>query len=514
MKRIFVLIIVILIILFFVLRSVYLNKPPETRKRIRSFLAGILNYILLFTSVTVIYTVVRENNQPITTIAWVQVLVFLPVVGFILYIFFGINYRKKKKFMSKAKEDFKKIDEISQKVNLDYSNTENISQKYQYLEDNKIVRLLKKNKFELTHQNEIITYTAGQNAIDAIYDDIKKAEKTINIEYFSIINDRIGKEFRNILLEAQLKGVQVRLIYDAVGCWTLSSRFFKKLQKAGAIVVPFMPVTLPILSSKLNYRNHRKIIVIDNKLAYLGGVNFGKKYYSLKKKFGFWRDTHLKIKGEAVNSIQKSFLLDWSYLTDEELDYEDFIVKQEIENELPLQIVTSGADSSWQNIMLTYFSLLNLANDYIYISSPYLVLEESMITALKTAALSGIDVRIVLPSFFDHLIVYLGSKSYYEELLSAGVKIYEYEKGFIHSKVILVDDKYTSIGTANMDIRSFKQNFEINAMIYSKEFCQKIREQFEQDFAYSKKVELAKFKDRNFLLKTSESLSRLLSPLL
>lgn len=457
--------------------------------------------------VTIVFTVIRENNQPFKTIAWIEILAFLPVIGFFLYIFFGINYRKRKMFKKKAKLKLPKLDKLdSLKAKIE------IDKNYSEL---KIMQLLHNtDKSELTVFNNVTPYHSGKDAIISLFSAIEKAEKNINLEYFSISNDQTGRKLLELLTSKQKEGVQVRLIYDAVGCWKLPKSFFKPLKNAGGKITAFLPVKLPILSSKLNYRNHRKIAIIDGRTAFIGGVNIGDKYYGLSKRYGNWRDTHIKIEGEAVYSLQKAFFRDWFYYANGDIEMNDFFPKVSMNNNFPIQIVASGADSDWENIMLAYFSALTNANSHIYIITPYLVLNESILTALKTASLSGLDVRIILPNRGDHWIVFWGSRSYYEELLHAGVKIYEYKNGFPHAKMILVDDLFVSIGSANMDIRSFSEDLEINALLYDKNFALKIKNQFITDFSNSVQVDIEEYKKRKISYKAIESVCRLFSPLL
>ncbi len=510
MKRALVYILVLILIISLITFGIFLLKKKHFRHEVKIFTAKALNYIFLFTILAIIYTVIRENNQPISTIAWIEILIFLPILGFVLYIFFGINYRKKKMFKAKAKLDFESLknEHITQTAIKKLKNAE--------YEELKLIKLLyNTDKAELTKNNRVTFFHTGKETIDALFTELRNAKATINLEYFSIGYDRIGKKLLEILLSKQKEGVQVRVIYDSVGCWKLPRNFFKPLIEAGGNAIPFLPVKLPILSGKLNYRNHRKIAIIDGKVGFIGGVNIGEKYYGLTKRYGNWRDTHIKIEGNAVYSLQKSFFRDWFYYVDEKIDIKKFFPSQPVYKEnIPIQIISSGADSEWENIMLAYFSAFNNAKSHLYVITPYLVLNESMFTAFKTAALSGVDVRLVLPHKGDHWIVFQGSRSYYEDLLEAGVKIYEYNNGFPHAKMILVDDLFVSIGSANMDIRSFSQNLEINAVIYDKKIANEIKKQFKKDFAESIYIYYDDFKRRKIYNKAVESVCRLFSPVL
>lgn len=514
MKRAILLILILLVIgagigLFF-----FFQETAAQQSLIKSKISLILNVIFILTIISLIYTIIRDNNDPIFTVAWLQILIFLPVVGFFLYIFFGINYRKKKMFRNKANLDLNRLRQFSKIINKN-ENKSSTDFHISSLANAHIINLLYRNNLtHLTLNNRVESYFDGDTTIRAIFEELKLAKHHIHLEYFSINNDTCGLELQRILINKANEGVEVRLIYDAVGCWKLRKSYLQPLQESGVKLIPFLPVFIPFLSSKLNFRNHRKIAIVDGLTGFVGGVNFGNKYRGIDKRFGYWRDSHIKLEGDSVYSLQKSFLIDWDYLSDEKMNLEMYFPEHQVRNSLPIQFASSGPDSQWENIMQVYFAAITQAKFQVLITSPYLVLNESMLTALKTAASSGIDVRIILPQKADHLIVFLGTRSYYQELLEAGVKIFQYNKGFVHAKVLLVDDQFVSVGSANMDIRSFKQNFEINAIIYDKDYSKKIKNQFEHDITDSIRVNPEEFAKRNFLTKSGESVSRLVSPLL
>jgi cardiolipin synthase len=473
-----------------------------------------INIIFALTIVTVIILVIKDNNDPIVTISWLQILIFLPVVGFFLYLMFGINYRKRKMFRQKADVDLSLIDKFSGILNK-FPNPKEPDFTIGQLKHSSLIKLLFHNNHSyLTINNKIETFHDGFGTNREIFSSLKKAKHHIHMEYFSISNDPTGKELQQILIERAKTGVEIRLIYDAVGCWKLGKGFINQMLEVGINAKPFLPVSLPFLSSKLNFRNHRKITIIDGKIGFIGGVNIGDKYMGVTKRFGFWRDTHLKLQGNSVYSLQKSFLIDWGFLSSENLEAKQYFPAHNIKSKIPIQLAISGPDSQWENIMQLYFSAITQAQEKVYITTPYLVLNESMTTALITAALREIDVKIILPYKADHKIVFLGTHSYYEKLLESGVKIYEYTKGFVHAKILQVDNEFVSIGSANMDIRSFKQNFEINAIIYDANYSKEIHQQFEIDLLDCKQVELEEFRKRSTWQKNGESIARLVSPLL
>ncbi|MFO7896884.1 MAG: cardiolipin synthase [Candidatus Cloacimonadales bacterium] len=514
MKRAILVVLIILIIALAVGYYLISLESEINRQKIWSAVSVGVNIIFALTIITVIFTVVMGNNEPIFTIAWLQILIFLPVVGFILFLMFGINYRKRKMFRKKADLDLSQLKNfrslLHQQKSLKFHDfkIENLTQSH-------IVKLLYRNNHSfLTINNQVQTYHDGATTNRQIFEQLQQAQAHIHLEYFSINNDQTGLELQKILIAKAKAGVEVRLIYDAVGCWKLRKKYLQPLRDSGVQAIAFLPVTLPVLSSKLNFRNHRKICIVDGKIGFIGGVNIGDKYMGASKRFGYWRDSHLQLQGDCVYSLQKSFLIDWNFLSNEKIRLEKYFPKHNIQNLLPLQFAISGPDSQWENILQLYFSAITQAQKRVYITTPYLVLNESILTALTTAALSGVDVRIILPHKADHLVVFLGSHSYYKELLAAGVRIYHYQRGFVHAKVLLVDDEFVSVGSANMDIRSFKQNFEINAIIYDQDYSQKMIEQFQADISYSSEIILSEFEKRNFWHKSGESIARLVSPLL
>jgi len=514
MKRTLLLILAVIILAAGIGLYFFLQETSEQQAKTKSDISVILNVIFILTIISLIYTIIRDNNDPTFTVAWLQILIFLPVVGFFLYIFFGINYRKRKMFRNKASLDLDMMRQFSKIINKNRDKT-TINFRISSLANAHIIKLLYRNNLTyLTLNNSIESYIDGKSTIEAIFNELKLAQHHIHLEYFSINNDACGMELQKILIDKANQGVEVRLIYDAVGCWKLRKSYLQPLQESGVQVIPFLPVFIPFLSSKLNFRNHRKIAIIDGLTGFVGGVNFGDKYLGTDKRFGYWRDSHIRLQGDSVYSLQKSFLIDWDYLWDEKMDLENYFPEHQVRNNLPIQFASSGPDSQWENILQVYFAAITQAKYQVLITSPYLVLNESMLTALKTAASSGVDVRIILPQKADHLIVFLGTRSYYQEMLDAGVKLFQYNKGFVHAKVLLVDDQFVSVGSANMDIRSFKQNFEINAIIYDKDYSVEMKKQFERDISDSIRVNPEEFAKRNFITKSGESVSRLVSPLL
>ena len=375
--------------------------------------------------------------------------------------------------------------------------------------------LLNNNKSLLTTNNRLEVLNDGSETFASLIDALRKAESFIHLEYYIFENDELGGKIADILKEKARSGVEVRFIYDDVGSWNLKRSFIRSLRDAGVQVHCFMPVVFPWLTSKINYRNHRKIVVIDGKVGYTGGLNIADRYLR-GTKHGPWRDTHLKIEGTAVNMLQLTFLADWYFATGIQLKDKDkyLMVSDDSVGDTAVQIATSGPDSDWATIMQAYFAAITKATDHIYISTPYFMPGESLLTALKVAALSGIDVRIMLPSRSDSKIVYWASRSYIAELLEAKIKVYLYNKGFNHSKIITIDNRFSSIGTANMDNRSFEDNFEVTAMIYDRNMTDRLESRFLADLDGCTRLTYRRWATRSRTDMFKESVARLFSPLL
>jgi len=479
----------------------------------------VLNIVFTVSTFLIIIVLILENGSPVRTMAWILVLVYLPIVGFIFYLFFGRNWRKSRIFSRKETEDIINLQRYI--VNNSHPLEKHIRFRNPLV--GKLIGLLENNnKALLTSNNEVQIIPDTQAALDLILKGISEAKELIHIEYFSLADDEIGRQFKQTLITKAVEGIKIRLIYDAVGCWKLPWKYKNDLKQSGIELYPFLPSPFPTISSRLNYRNHRKLVIIDNKTAYLGGLNIGNKYLNKDSYFGYWRDTLLVLKGYCVTSLQAIFLTDWFFVSKQNILTDYIFPQAEINNNMsesenmgiPVQIVSSGPDSDWESIMQVYFAAIASAKVSVHITSPYLVLNESLLMALKTASLSGVEVKIILPSIPDHYIVFWGSRSYYTELLQAGVRIYEYRKGFMHAKVLIVDKEIVSIGTANMDLRSFNHNFELNAMLYDKNMASEAESQFNDDLSNSIKITLEDFSRRSIWNKPKESICRLFSPLL
>ena len=464
---------------------------------------------ILFTA----FVIILEDNNAIKTISWIIVVILLPVLGMILYLNFGRNFRKEKLFSRKGLTDYLNIKTFApyQLENLD---DDLIRKNPRLYEKKHIMRLLLNNsKALLTQKNKIQILHNGGSTFQSILGALELAKNHIHLEYYIYEDDEIGNKIAKILVDKAKAGVEVRFIYDDVGSWGLKKKFIDRLKNAGVEVYPFMPVKLPMFTHRINYRNHRKILIVDGTIGYVGGINVADKYIHGEEQIGFWRDTHVKLEGDAVHSLQAVFLTDWYFVSQQSINDPRYFPKHSIKEEHLVQITASGPDSDWASIMQAYFTAIGTADRHIYISTPYFIPNESILTALKTAALSGIDVKILLPGRSDLSIHLWSSMSFVNGLLRAGVEVYTYQKGFNHGKILMVDGIFGSVGTANMDLRSFDKNFEVNALVYDDEAVAELEHSFLEDLKHSKKLELEEFAKRPLRLKIKESVARMVSPL-
>ncbi len=483
-------------------------------ENLESIIYTVLLSAHLISMLMVIGVMIMENRNPVKSLSWILVLLLLPGLGIILYVFFGQNFRKEKIINRKGLKNHEYISNIAH-AQTKALNEKDWQQDDAIKETERIIQLqLNNSESVLTYGNKVSLLNNGDQKFDCLIEELKKAKHFIHLQYYIFSIDTIGNTIKNILIQKAKEGVEVRMIVDDVGSWELKSNYFKKLRSKGIEIYSFLEVRFPIFTSKVNYRNHRKIVVIDGKIGFLGGINVADRYIHGGTKYGIWRDTHIKIEGDAVNSLQYIFSLDWYFVSQKELaDTKYFPVKKPVGDKL-VQITPSGPDTDWPSIMMGFFKIFTTARKYVYLATPYFMPNESVLMALKTAAMSGVDVRILIPEKSDAYITNLSTMSYLKEMMLSGVKIYFYKKGFIHSKVIVSDDIVTSIGSANMDFRSFEQNFEVTAFVYDEEFAKEVKQTFIDDFADSQRVILTEWRKRPVKQKAKESLARLLSPLL
>lgn len=485
----------------------YLYPPMGLWRITTSILSFFLATLIIFTAIVIIL----ERRDPAKTLAWLLVLIFLPLVGFVLYLIFGRQVVKRRIIKKK------RVLNTSLYPILDSFASQHAEILHVPNSKKRLINLILNNAdFPITFNNSIQVLTDGEEIFAAFLQAISTAREHIHLETYILRDDQIGNTLVNLLLKKAQEGVHVRLIYDGLGSRKLSNAFLHKLKKGGIQVAPFFPVHLSFLHNKINYRNHRKILIVDNTIGFLGGANIGDEYLGRDPQIGYWRDTHLQIKGDAVYFIQRIFLQDWYFVTEESLEKKlttSYPVKTNAGCHA-VQITSSGPDTYWEPIMQVYYYAIATAEKSIYLTSPYFIPNESILNALKTASLAGIDVKILVPAKTDHKLVSWAAMSYLEELMETGIEVYLYKKGFIHSKVLIVDGMVTSIGTANMDQRSFKLNFEVNAFIYNQGTTSRLEKDFLNDLQYSEQLNLDIIKDRSWSQRILESGARMLSPLL
>lgn len=465
---------------------------------------------LVVYSIIIIITMVRvlmDNRQPAKTMAWMLVLMFIPFLGIILYIFFGQNTRKERKIWQQS------LDQLTKRSMLEFVEQKdfNIPEEYRTISNlfmNQNLALPFKN-------NEVEIYTSGYDFFPSLLMEIGKAEHHIHIDTFIISDDPLGRIIADALIDKAKQGVEVRLIYDDVGSWRTPNSFFTRMRNEGVEVYAFMPVRFPAFTSRVNYRNHRKICVIDGEVGFIGGMNIARRYVQGTPKQS-WRDTHVKLTGAAVYGLQRAFLVDWYFvskvLITERSYYPEIIIGQ---NNSLVQVVTSSPTSLWPEIEQGYVRILTNAKHYVYMETPYFLPTDPILFAMRVAALSGVDVRLMIPYETDTKVVEWASRSYVIEASKAGVKILLYRKGFNHSKLLVSDDAMATIGSTNVDFRSFENDFEANAFFYDKKIALQVKEVFLADQKDSIDLDdVRRFIKKPFLQRLWESFVRLLSPLL
>ncbi len=456
--------------------------------------------------------VVMDNRQPAKTMAWALVIIFVPVVGLVFYLFFGINHRKERMVSQLS------VDQLTKRSMLGFVEQQNlrIPERHKQLVD-----LFVNQSFSLPFKdNQIDIMTDGYAFFPELLKDIAKAKHHIHLDMYIFEDDALGRLVADALIDRAREGVMVRVIYDDVGCWQVAHRFFERMREEGIEVAAYLPVRFPSFTSKVNYRNHRKLVIIDGETGYIGGMNIALRYV---KGTGDqpWRDTMLRVKGGAVYGLQRAFLIDWYFVDRTLITNRDYYPPLSTFHSPPstnnclTQIVTSGPTNPYPEIMQGYVRMILAAHRYVYIETPYFLPNEPVLFAIKTAAKAGVDVRILCPLRSDARFVEWASRSYLREAYEAGVKVYLYQAGFLHSKFMVCDDSITTTGSTNVDFRSFENNFEANAFIYDEGMAIRMRNVFLRD--QENALLLSDLPQRihpSFKKRLWESLIRLMSPLL
>ena len=475
---------------------------------------ALIIYVLLV--IIVCLRIIYETRSTTKTIAYLLFALLIPIAGIVFYILFGINYWKMKLYNKKSVEDEKilkkvkkemaaYIDESIAAVDLPDENHKELA-----------IMLAKGLRSPLTRRNKIKLLINGEEKFPEVIEALRNAKHHIHIEYYIYAQDEIGEQIENILIEKAKEGVQVRFIYDDFGSPTIKKKTEEKMKKAGIEIHPFQKVMFYMLANRLNYRNHRKIIVIDGHIGFTGGINVCDKYINNKPGRLFWRDTHIRIDGPGVFYLQYLFLSNWNFCSGKILQPEKlhFITTPGHKDDSFLQVAASGPDSAHPSVLFSLLQAIYLAKKEILITTPYFIPGDSIQEALKVAALSGLSVKLLVPGICDSNFVNAASKSYYKELLLAGVEIYLYQKGFVHAKSLITDGKLSIIGTANMDYRSFELNFEVNVILYDKKFSEKLRDVFFKDLEDAEKIDKERWCNRPAHIQLPEKLARLFSPVL
>ncbi|AKN32126.1 cardiolipin synthase [Clostridium carboxidivorans P7] len=470
-----------------------------------------LSLLFIINAIVSIILIVLERKNPEKTIAWLLIFIVLPPCGLILYIFLGRNWKKHKLH----NETNINIEELIYEASKDIKDNSYSS----------LIELLSKNsESPLFTNNTIKIFKDGSEKFKSLKNELLKAKNHIHLEYYIVKSDTIGNEIKDILIKKSLEGVKVRFILDRVGCIRIKKKYIQDLKDAGIDVVQYSYFLAPILrhiNTQINYRNHRKIVVIDGKIGFVGGINIGDEYVG-KSKYGYWRDTHIMVNGDFVLGLQAVFLDDFATIKEanKELFYyddnfEEFFPSTENNNKKLMQLIKSGPDSEFPAIEQAVLKMISLAKDHIYITTPYFIPSESILNALKIASLSGVDVHILFPGKYDHILVHYASRTYLEDLVKNGIRLYFYDQhNFVHAKTTSIDGKMCTIGTANMDIRSYELNYEINAVIYDEETTEELETLFFEDLKKSKRITLDYFNNLSPYTKAFEAFCRIFSSLM
>ncbi|WP_235560886.1 cardiolipin synthase [Bacillus sp. FJAT-28004] len=467
--------------------------------------------VLLFLYVLQLAAVfVMEHRRPAQLTAWLLIAFLFPIIGFIAYVMLGKDFVRRRRMERFKQEAIRYANQLSKKA-LEAADMGN-----EQIERHKklFAMLTGLAPFPITCNNEALVLNNGHDTYEAIFSELEQATHHIHMDYYTIRDDEIGRRFLQVLTNKAKDGVQVRVVYDGIGSLHLSEAYIKELHLAGVRTSCFLPPRIAFFDRKLNYRNHRKIVVVDGKVGFIGGINIGDEYLGKNPKLGFWRDTHLRLKGDSVYYLQELFMNDWAFAAKEELDGKTYMPPHHCLGNERVLMVSSIPGQHAHKIDEVMFAAITAASNRIYITTPYFIPDASLLMSLRTAALSGVDVRLIIPGIADSKLVLLATLSYMEEMLEAGVKVYRYEKGFIHSKVMIVDQLLATVGTANVDMRSLLSNFELNAVLFDEGTIKRLETDFMEDLKHSRELDKRIFMNRPSRQKAAEALVRMLSPLL
>ena len=472
-------------------------------------IAFLLNIIF---AVSIVF--VRRKN-PASVPGWLLVLVLLPIIGCFLYLVFGQSYRKETMFHIKHEADQKVTEEMAAQVQEIKSSAEKPDSRWTGAFRRMALLLLQDNHALITTNNQITPYTDGKTKFTDLLEAIRNARDHVHMEYFILKDDGLGRDIMKALTERALAGVEVRLLVDGVGSGGLPRHCYDELTAAGGKHAVFFPSLISYFNYRVNFRNHRKIAVIDGETAFIGGFNIGDDYLGLDPKWGYWRDAAVRIRGTGALIAQMRFYLDWNFASPDKLEVrERYFHQSPLPEGSMIQIVSGGPDTAWNPVKDSYLKMITTAVHTVYIQTPYFIPDQSVMDALHIAAQSGIDVRIMMPSRPDHMFVYWAGHAYIEELLSSGVRAYTYDNGFLHAKTIVIDGLAASVGSANWDIRSFSLNFETNALIYDEKVAGHLKQAYLDDLSRCTELTTEWYAGRSWSFRVRSSLSRLFSPIL
>ena len=460
------------------------------------------------TIISISYIILKENRTPVRSLAWISVLFFIPFFGLIFYLFFGRSIKNKALISKRLKKRF------AHKAPIRQADISKLSLSEESRQQIRLGHALSGATY--FPGNKVDIFTSGEKMFSALCRDIEEAKVSINMQFYIFNDDTLGIALSNLLIKRAQEGIKVRIIYDHVGCFGVKKQYFKRMAAAGIEVNPFFKVTFPEFATRVNWRNHRKVTIIDNRIGYIGGMNVADRYVSGEKGYRAWRDTHLRVVGSAVKGLQYTFATDWNLMRRNPLHQvcPDVEVKPEAQK-VGMQIVSSGPTQPFNAMSMVMLRAISLAKKCIYIQTPYFLPEESMMAALLSASLSGVDVRIMIPLYPDSKILKYSSLSYVKECLVSGIRVFLYTARMLHAKCVIIDDEFVTTGSTNFDFRSFEHNFECNALIYNRSFCEQMKRMFMNDSQTScTEMSIEEWVKRPLPQRALESMSRLLGPIL
>lgn len=469
---------------------------------------GLWSYIYWLNIIVAVFIVVRvvlNNRNPIKTLAWMMVLLFLPFLGLLLYFFFGRDTRKLRYIGRRS------LSQIQQRSHLFYRSQEPVE--YPSVYTSLISYLENVASAYPVAGNDVAVIDNMQQFADELIAAINAAREHVHVQFYIFENDEFGCRVRDALVAKAREGVEVRVIYDSVGCWRVPKEFFEQIRFAGGQVEAFLKVYFPIFGNRVNYRNHRKVVVVDGCLGFVGGCNIADRYIK-GVEWGRWRDVMLRVRGNGVHGLQTSFLVDWYFANGSLVSGGRYFPNVESQGSAIIQVAQSNPVGDNRVIMSALITIITSAREYLYMQTPYCMLNDSLKLAIKNAALAGVDVRLMIPQRSDSVISTYATYSYLGELLAAGVKIYLYKEGMVHSKMVVSDDSVSSVGSANLDFRSFYYNFEVSGFVYDRSVARRLKTMFLADEKACSLLTMREYASRSFLRRCAESAARLFSPLL